>query len=112
MKQLLIIAMLAFGMSATAQTKDSLAKCEMFQSKIWLAGHLVALENAADTPTTPVHKYANYIISEPFGKYWIEQLSVGVVINFPQTDGSCSDSLLLERVRVIFPEYAKRVFPQ
>lgn len=107
MKTIITIALIAFGMSATAQSRDSLAKSEHFQSKIWLAASQVAKEVLADTTKGEQHGYAGFIRKEPFNRYWIEQLASGVLINYASSDGNCSDSSLKARIRVIFPEFSK-----
>lgn len=110
MKQIVIaIALTAFGMSAEAQiNRDSLAKDSWFQNKVITAAFKVS-NQVLDTSdkVSPYYKYATFIRKEPTNRYWIDQLSFGVVYDYPQTDGNCPQDTITHRLSAIFNRYAE-----
>jgi hypothetical protein len=110
MKKAIILAMLAFGMNATAQTvnRDSLSQDPVFQAKIKTAAFTVS-KQVIDTATQDLvyYRYATLIRKEPTNQYWLNQLSFGVVYDYPTTDGSCPQDTITYRVKQIFNKYAE-----
>lgn len=107
MKQLLIIAMLAFGMSATAQTttqKDSLINCEHFQTKVKFAVQDVSDSlRTADVPAE-VKQYAHNATIEVNNQYYYMPFVSKIVRRYPALD--CTSADLRQWVAEVYQEIA------
>lgn len=107
MKHLLIIAMLAFGMSATAQTtiqKDSLINCEHFQTKVKFAVQDVSDSLLAEDVSAEVKQYAYNATTEVNNPHYYMPFVSKIVRRYPALD--CTSADLRQWVAEVYEEIA------
>ena len=107
MKKAIILAMLAFGMNATAQTtsqKDSLINCPQFQTKVKFAVQDVSDSlRTADVPDQ-VKQYAHNATIEVDNSYYYKPFISKIVRRYPALD--CTSADLRQWVAEVYEEVA------